>query len=110
MKKFFTLLLLSPFVASKEVGYTDYQCGKGFKVFTVRYFDNGILEYEDNVVLRNGLKIKNSEETLYWELSTAPGKKFRFKIDKLNNQAFISGSGYQGKWKKWKSAGDCSQN
>jgi len=54
--------------------------------------------------------IKNSEETLYWELSTAPGKKFRFKIDKLNNQAFISGSGYQGKWKKWKNAGDCSQN
>ena len=64
MKKFFILLLLSPFVASKEVGYTDYQCGKGFKVFTVRYFDNGILEYEDNVVLRNGLKIKNSEETI----------------------------------------------
>ena len=109
MKKLLALLLLSPLVVSQEeAGYKDYQCGKGFKVFSVRYFDNGILEYEDKTVLRNGFKIKNSKETLYWELSTAPGKKFRFKIDKLNNEAFISGSGYQGKWKKWKSAGDCT--
>ena len=108
MKKLLVILLLSPLAISEEVGYTDYQCGKGFKTFSVRYFHNGILEYEDNVVLRNGLKIKNSEEILYWELSTSPGKKFRFKIDKLNNQAFISGSGYQGKWKKWKNAVDCT--
>ena len=27
----------------------------------------------------------------------------------LNNKAFISGSGFQGKWRKWKNAGSCNK-
>jgi len=109
MKKLLALLLLSPFVVSEEVGYKDYQCGKGLKIFSVRYFDDGRLEYEDNTFLTSGLKVESTDEFLYWELSARPGKKFRFKIEKLNNKASISGSGFQGKWRKWKKAGSCSK-
>ena len=52
MKKLLALLLLSPFVISDEIGHKDYQCGKGFKAFSVRYFENGVLEYEDNTFLK----------------------------------------------------------
>ena len=107
MKKQLALLLLSPFVAGEELSYKDYQCGKGFKAFSVRHFDDGRLEYEDKVTITSGLKVETTDEILYWELSTVPGKKFRFKIDKINNTAHISGSGFRGQWRKWKDAGNC---
>ena len=109
MKKLPALLLITPLVAGEELSYKDYQCGKGFKAFSVRHFDDGRLEYEDNVALTSGLKVESTDEFLYWELSITPGKKFRFKIEKLNNKAFISGSGFQGKWRKWKNAGSCNK-
>jgi len=109
MKKLLAILFLSPLVVGNEIGYKDYQCGKGFKAFSVRYFENGVLEYEDNTFLKNGLKVESTDEFLYWELSSRPGKKFRFKIDKIKNKAYISGTGIQGKWRKWKDAGNCSQ-
>ena len=107
MKKLIAILLLSPLVVGEEIGFKDYQCGKGFKAFSVRYFENGVLEYEDTAFLKNGLKVENSEDIIYWEIQVYPGKKMRFKIDKLNNKAYISGSGIQGKWRKWKNAGNC---
>jgi hypothetical protein len=30
------------------------------------------------------------------------------KIDKLNKKAYVSGTGIQGKLRKWKNAGSCS--
>ena len=109
MKKLLALLLLSPFVAGEEeVGYKDYQCVRNLVSFSVRHFNDGRLEYEDKITITNGLKVQSTDEILYWELSITPGKKFRFKIEKLNNKAFISGSGFQGKWRKWKNGGNCT--
>ena len=108
MKKLLALLLLSPLVVGEELSYKDYQCGNGLKAFSVRHFDDGRLEYEDNATLTSGLKVESTDEFLYWELSITPGKKFRFKIEKLNKKAFISGSGFQGKWRKWKNGGNCT--
>ena len=109
MKKLLTLLLLSPLVSGEEEdGYKDYQCVRNLVSFSVRHFNDGRLEYEDNNTLTNGLKVESTDEILYWELSITPGKKFRFKIEKLNNKAFISGSGFKGKWRKWKNGGSCT--
>ena len=37
MNKFLALLLLSPIVVSNEIGYKDYQCGKGFKALDIKH-------------------------------------------------------------------------